>query len=29
MEMNKWITIRIEVKDAQAKLFISNTQQPS
>ena len=29
MEMNKWITIRIEVKDAQAKLFINNTSQPS
>jgi hypothetical protein len=29
MEMNKWITIKIEVKDAQAKLFINNTQQPS
>ena len=29
MEMNKWITIRIEVKDAQAKLFINNNQQPS
>ncbi len=29
MEMNKWITTRIEVKDAQAKLFINNNQQPS
>ncbi len=29
MEMNKWITIRIEVKDAQAKLFINKDQQPS
>jgi hypothetical protein len=29
MEMNKWITIRIEVKDAQAKLFINVNQQPS
>ena len=29
MEMNKWITMRIEVKDAQAKLFIDKTQQPS
>ena len=29
MEMNKWITIRIEVKDAQAKLFINNNPQPS
>jgi len=29
MEMNKWITIKIEVKDAQAKLFINKNQQPS
>ena len=29
MEMNKWITMRIELKDAQAKLFINNNQQPS
>ena len=29
MEMNKWITMRIEIKDAQAKLFINNGQQPS
>jgi hypothetical protein len=29
MEMNKWITMRIEVKDAQAKLFINNNHQPS
>ncbi|HEU5165514.1 MAG TPA: hypothetical protein VFU29_08245 [Chitinophagaceae bacterium] len=29
MQMNKWITMRIEVKDAQAKLFINNNQQPS
>jgi hypothetical protein len=29
MEMNKWITMRIEVKDAQAKLFINGNQQPS
>ena len=29
MEMNKWITLRIEVKDAQAKLFIDKNQQPS
>ena len=28
MEMNKWITMRIEVKDAQAKLFIDKNQQP-
>ena len=29
MEMNKWITLRIEVKDAQAKLYINNNKQPS
>jgi hypothetical protein len=29
MEMSKWITIRIEVKDAQAKLFLNNNKQPS
>jgi hypothetical protein len=29
MEMNKWITIRIEVRNAQAKLFINKNQQPS
>ncbi len=29
MEMNKWIGIRIEVKDTQAKLFLDNNQQPS
>ncbi len=29
MEMNKWITMRIEVKDSQAKLFIDKNQQPS
>lgn len=29
MEMNKWITIKIELKDAQAKLFIDNNTQPS
>jgi hypothetical protein len=29
MQMNQWITLRIEVKDAQAKLFIDNNQQPS
>jgi hypothetical protein len=29
MEMNKWITIRIEVKDNQAKLFLNNNKQPS
>jgi hypothetical protein len=29
MEMNKWITIRIEVKDTQAKLFLNSNQQPS
>jgi hypothetical protein len=29
MELNKWITIRIEVKDAEAKLFLNNNTQPS
>ena len=29
MEMNKWITIRIEVKDSQARVFLDNNQQPS
>jgi hypothetical protein len=29
MEMNKWITMRIEVKGAQAKLFLNNNKQPS
>ncbi len=29
MEMNKWITLRIEVKDAQAKLFINKSKEPS
>jgi hypothetical protein len=29
MEMNKWITLRIEVKDTQAKLFINKNRQPS
>jgi hypothetical protein len=29
MEMNKWITLRIEVKDTKAKLFINNNKQPS
>lgn len=29
MEMNKWITMRIEVKDTQAKLFLHNNKQPS
>ena len=29
MEMNKWITMRIEVKNAQAKLFLDNNIQPS
>ena len=29
MEMNKWITIRIEVKDTQAKLFLDANKQPS
>jgi hypothetical protein len=29
IEMNKWIKIRIEVKNTQAKLFINNNIQPS
>ena len=29
MELNKWITMRIEVKETQAKLFINDNQQPS
>ena len=29
MEMNKWITLRIEVKDAVAKLYLNNNKQPS
>ncbi len=29
MEMNKWITMRIEVKGAQAKLFRDNNTQPA
>jgi hypothetical protein len=29
MELNQWITLRIEVKDTQAKLFIDDRQQPS
>lgn len=29
MEMNKWITLRIEVRDARAKLFIDRNEQPS
>lgn len=29
MGMNKWITMRIEVNDTQAKLFRDNNQQPS
>ena len=29
MEMNKWITMRIEVKDATAKLFLNDNTQPS
>lgn len=29
MQMNKWITIRIEVKKTQAKLFLDNNKQPS
>ena len=29
MEMNKWITMRIEVKDSIAKLYLNNNKQPS
>jgi len=29
LEMNKWIILRIEVKGAQAKLFINKNPQPS
>jgi len=29
MEMNSWITMRIEVMDTQARLFINNNPQPS
>lgn len=29
MTLNQWITLRIEVKDTQAKLFINNHLQPS
>ncbi len=29
IEMNKWITMRIEIKNAQAKLFINDNKQPS
>jgi hypothetical protein len=29
MALNKWITVRIEVKDTQAKLFLDNNEQPS
>ena len=29
MEMNKWITLKIEVKGAQAKLYLDNNTQPS
>lgn len=29
MDLNKWITMRIEVTGAQAKLFLDNDQQPS
>ena len=29
MELNRWITMRIEVNGTQAKLFLDNNQQPS
>jgi hypothetical protein len=28
MELNRWITLRIEVKDEKARLYIDNAQQP-
>jgi hypothetical protein len=29
MELNRWITMRIEVKDEKARLFIDNVKQPN
>ncbi|ULQ50943.1 hypothetical protein [Flavihumibacter fluvii] len=29
MEMDSWITMRIEVRDTQAKLFLNNNSQPA
>jgi hypothetical protein len=29
MALNEWITLRIEVKDLTAKLFVNNSKQPS
>jgi hypothetical protein len=29
MEMNKWITLRVVVKDKQAKFFLNDNKQPS
>ena len=29
MEMNKWITLRFEIKDAMATLFVNKNSQPS
>jgi hypothetical protein len=29
MELNHWITMRIEVKDSVAKLFLNDNKQPS
>lgn len=29
MELNRWITLRIEVNGTQAKLFLDNSKQPS
>lgn len=29
MELNTWITMRIEVKDTKVKLFLNNNKQPS
>jgi hypothetical protein len=29
MSLNQWITMRIEIKDSTAKLFLNNSKQPS
>jgi len=29
MDLNEWITLRIEIKDTQARLFINDNKQPS
>ncbi len=28
MGLNEWITLRLEVKDAQAKLFVNESKEP-